>query len=151
MDGLHVRVPALEVTYSLADRRFAAGCAESDGSAAACAVTQLELFVMAPMCVLLFAAYLKRWRCRDALELVLCTLQVGGTVAFAGPQVFIGLKDVWRGWELTLESVAYFWFAFAFCMPLWVVVPLALGARAWRRLDVALARTEAHVRDAKAE
>ena len=62
MDGLHVRVPALEVTYSKADRRFAAGCAESDGSAAACAVTQLELFVMAPMCVLLFAAYLKRWR-----------------------------------------------------------------------------------------
>ena len=75
MDGLHVRVPALEVTYSKADRRFAAGCAESDGSAAACAVTQLELFVMAPMCVLLFAAYLKRWRCRDALELVLCALQ----------------------------------------------------------------------------
>ena len=50
------------------------------------------------------------------------------------------MQDVWRGWELNVSSVAYFWFAFAACMPVWLVVPALLSARAWRRLDAALAR-----------
>ena len=52
-------------------------------------------------------------------------------------------QDVWRGWELSVSSVAYFWFAFALCMPVWVVVPAMLGSRAWRRLDRALAAVDA--------
>jgi len=76
------------------------------------------------------------------LELVVCVLQVFGTVCFAGPELLLGLPNVWRGWAIGIEEVAYFWFAFAVCMPLWIVVPMYLGKKAWSRCDQALMKAE---------
>ena len=49
---------------------------------------------------------------------------------------------MWRGWGVGLDAALFFWFGFVVCEAVWIVVPLALGACAWRRI---LAAPSAHL------
>ena len=53
-------------------------------------------------------------------------------------ELIVPLTAVWQGWDLTRDSVLYFWFGFVFCELIWVVVPVYYGRRAWSRIAKAL-------------
>ena len=94
----------------------------------------LELTVKGPLCVLLYFGYHASAAWRDPLELLVCALQFYGTLMFAGTEVVQGMPNVWRGWAVSLDAGLFFWFGFVACEAIWIVVPLVLGARAWRRV-----------------
>lgn len=52
----------------------------------------IECFVDAPICLLVFAAYLRGWSIRKPLELLLAGLQIAGTFVFQGTELYAGLR-----------------------------------------------------------
>ena len=93
--------------------------------------------------MLLYFGYHLSTAWRDPLELVVCALQIYGTAIFAGTELVHGLPNVWRGWGVGLDAALFFWFGFVVCEAVWIVVPLALGVRAWRRIVHRLAAPSA--------
>merc|ERR1711871_913932 len=143
MDGLvgafHV-LPLMNENYEKLDIRFTRSWGDERGSCIL-TVSLMELFVKGPLCILLYYAYHTRKSYTDALELLVCALQLYGCVMFSGTELLHGLTNVPADWnlEFTKEHLLHFWFAFVFCEPIWIVVPIWLGWRSFQRATAAAA------------
>mmetsp|Transcript_10669 Transcript_10669/g.29606 ORF Transcript_10669/g.29606 Transcript_10669/m.29606 type:complete len:262 (-) Transcript_10669:125-910(-) len=110
-----------------------------------------ELFVTGPLCLILFFAYHQQWTLRDILEVIVCIFQLCGVLMVSGTEVMNGLFNVWRGWDLTSESVVFFWFGFVIHTLVGVCVPLALGFPAFVRVSAACATWHESVKEVKVD
>jgi hypothetical protein len=137
MDGLvgafHV-LPLMNENYEKLDLRFTRPWGDERGSCIL-SVSLMELFVKGPLCILLFHAYHTRKSYTDALELLVCALQLYGCIMFSGTELLHGMSNLPVDWnlEFTKEHLLHFWFAFVVCEPIWIVVPIWLGWRAFQR------------------
>ena len=145
MDGLvgafHV-LPLMNENYEKLDLRFTRPWGDERGSCIL-TVSLMELFVKGPLCILLYHAYHTRKSYTDALELLVCALQLYGCIMFSGTELLHGLSNLPADWnlEFTKEHLLHFWFAFVACEPIWIVVPVWLGWRAFQRATEAAAAT----------
>jgi hypothetical protein len=78
---------------------------------------------------------------RFVLESITSALQLMGTIAFVLPEILDSFPSVPVDWELKFDfhHVMYFWFAFAFCNLIWIVVPILIMVNALKsaRYDTA--------------
>jgi hypothetical protein len=143
MDGLSVfhGVPALHDQYYLLDSRY-------KGDATLDVLSMFELFVMAPLCLILYHGVRVRAPWRHALQLATSSVQLMGTIIYLGPEIYW-----WKGahlmidWNLTFSPayLAYFWFPVALGPLMWIFVPLALmydSVRVTGRAILAAERTQ---------
>jgi EXPERA (EXPanded EBP superfamily) len=132
MTGGHHFLSLLNSHYTRMDIRF------KEDESVSWMITQIELFVMAPLCVAAYRYVVRhpnsgaRW----ALELLTSTFHLWGAVIFWGSEVlngFVNLPDYDRDFKFEFDHCLYFWFGF-FANLVWVVIPLALIIRAFRRI-----------------
>jgi hypothetical protein len=121
MDGLtggYHMLPLMYEQYKKVDRRF-----ETD-ELNSWLVTQLELFVMGPLCLLTYIAYRRQWTARWSLASCAATLQWAGAVVFAGVEWLADFPNtpVDRHFKFTPHHCLYFWFGYGANF-LWVVIP----------------------------
>lgn len=121
--------------YGMLDRRYGAPLGSYNGSAVH-VISLMELLVKAPICILLYLAIRKGWRCRDALEFFTCVTQAYGTVVYLGQEAISGAPnlDVDYKLEFTFHYIFYFWFAVVFGCVLYLIVPGIVGYRVYQRL-----------------
>ena len=147
MDGLtggfHL-LPLMDAHYRQLDNRcnddvsHAAGGPSEDAVATATVVFRVELFVMAPLCLLTYLAYrgcslgLGLNALRPELEISTLLFQICGTIWFVGPELLTGCKNmVPIGIEgcTTVGTkpyeLMYFWFAVGVNV-VWIIVPLLM-------------------------
>ena len=95
-------VPIVRSCYQEMDLRY--GCRPEFGACAGktgvttsmdpvmWVVCHIECMVDAPLCMLVFVAYLQGWAIRKPLELLLAGLQIAGTIVFQGTELAGGLR-----------------------------------------------------------
>eukprot|EP01006_Ploeotia_vitrea_P020767 TRINITY_DN53069_c0_g2_i1.p1 TRINITY_DN53069_c0_g2~~TRINITY_DN53069_c0_g2_i1.p1 ORF type:complete len:237 (+),score=18.10 TRINITY_DN53069_c0_g2_i1:23-733(+) len=142
MDGLAGacgKIPIMVSQYHKVDKRYSYGCT-TEGGAPVCVLSLTELFLMAPLSVAIYAGY--KWRSvwRRPLEIVVCVMQMTGTIFFVGAEVTTGLQNLPtdRNFDFTLDHIVYFWFAFIFCNLIWFLVPLRILATAFGDINAAV-------------
>ncbi len=96
-----------------------------------------ELLIMGPLCILLFYAYCRDKPFRLPLELVVCSIQIFGTIVFTGSEIWEGFPNIPTDFEMTFEKdkVLYFWIFFVAANILWIVLPLRLLLTAFCQID----------------
>eukprot|EP01005_Ploeotia_sp_CARIB1_P001486 NODE_410_length_863_cov_412.972826_g401_i0.p1 GENE.NODE_410_length_863_cov_412.972826_g401_i0~~NODE_410_length_863_cov_412.972826_g401_i0.p1 ORF type:complete len:254 (-),score=33.63 NODE_410_length_863_cov_412.972826_g401_i0:101-802(-) len=134
MDGLvgaYHKLPLMDKSYLIVDKRFTRGWSDERGTSIVM-ISLIELFVMGPLCCLVYYGYYKNKGWRRPLEVIVSTLQFMGAVMFTGPELLNGMVNIPTDWKLefTQHHLVYFWFAFVFCEPLWMVVPAMFIYRA---------------------
>ena len=151
----------LQKNYFLMDKRY--GCVESymkvssekcPGEAGYVAMlTWIEL-VDALFCFLVFRAYVQNLPSRAPLEIAVCSSHFIGTVMFVGAEWWDGMQNTPRYYPIGQKSgkykfldpkaegfqdqVAYFYFAYLFCNPVWLIVPVVYGRRAYMEVTRAM-------------
>ena len=149
MDGLtggyHLG-PLMDANYRQLDNRcnddvpVAQGGPHPDAVATALVVFRVELFLMAPLCLLTYLACRGcggglRWL-REELELVTLTFQLCGTIWFVVPEILTGCVNMHpignpagggclAGHDGSAYDIMYFWFAVG-ANAVWVLVPLVM-------------------------
>jgi hypothetical protein len=124
MDGLtggwHL-LPLLDGHYRIIDKRFDTDEANS------WIITQMELWILFPLCVYTYFAYVKKSNNRFILNVLVSALQLYGAVMFFGAEYLNNFPNipVDRKLEFTFHHLLYFWFAYGANL-LWVVIPTAL-------------------------
>jgi hypothetical protein len=126
MDGLVgglQQVPVLRTQYEKLDARY------RNHDPTVMIISLIELFIMSPLCLVVYYGYHRKTAWRAPVELVTCTLHAMGTVVFVGSELLVGLKDVPCDWTLSFSiyHLIYFWFAFVFCNTLWIALPTRLA------------------------
>jgi hypothetical protein len=151
----------LQKNYFLMDKRY--GCVESymEASSEKCPeeagyvaiLTWIEV-VDALFCFLVFRAYVQNLPSRAPLEIALCSSHFIGTVMFIGAEWWDGMHNTPRYYPIGQESgkykflgskqkgfqdqMAYFYFAFLLCNPVWLIVPVIYGRRAYNEVTRAM-------------
>jgi cholestenol delta-isomerase len=115
-------VPYLREKYWALDQRY------QHKESSVMMISLVELFIMGPLCVLLFHAYTRNKPWKDPLELIVCSIQIMGTIVFTGAEMWEGFPHIPTDFEFsfTAEKVVYFWIFFVMANILWIVLPLNL-------------------------
>ena len=121
MDGLtggYHFLPLMYENYCIVDKRFKTDEPNS------WIITQIELFIMCPLC---FFAYIAFWRGsiqKYCLCIVVSCLQIAGALVFSGAEIFANFPNtpVDRKFEFTNDHILYFWFGFGANI-IWLVIP----------------------------
>ena len=132
MDGLtggwhHLHL--LNEHYCRLDKRFL------EDEAVSWMITQIELFVMAPLCILTYRAILNNSRLRYALEITTSLCQLWGAVIFFGSEVLNKFPNVPVDSQFlfSFHHCLYFWFGFGANL-IWVVIPLIFIIRSFNAI-----------------
>eukprot|EP00010_Vexillifera_abyssalis_P007788 CAMPEP_0201550304 /NCGR_PEP_ID=MMETSP0173_2-20130828/6683_1 /ASSEMBLY_ACC=CAM_ASM_000268 /TAXON_ID=218659 /ORGANISM="Vexillifera sp., Strain DIVA3 564/2" /LENGTH=148 /DNA_ID=CAMNT_0047960241 /DNA_START=310 /DNA_END=756 /DNA_ORIENTATION=+ len=114
--------------YIILDKRF------RDDEVNSWMITQLELFVMAPLCLLTYRAIVQNKPSRYFFEVLTSTFQLIGAIFFFGAELIQGFPNtpVDRNFEFTFHHTFYFWFGYGANL-LWVIFPLYFILRAFSR------------------
>lgn len=151
MDGLtggfglsHNMLPLMFANYRLLDNRcredvpYAQGGPNPGSVSTAVTVFRLELFAMAPLCLLTYWAYVLRKPFRHELEVITLTFQFIGTVFFIVPELMTGCEAVSPFGKSalggcfgapdpnSLYDLMYFYFAFGMNI-VWLVIPALMA------------------------
>ena len=138
MDGMTGGWHFLELLnnhYINLDKRFA------QDEAVSWLITQLELWLMAPLCILTYAAIVKRSPSRYLLEIITSLFQLAGAIFFFGSEVvniwfrsphLHHIPNIPVDWDLSFDfhDCLYFWFGFGANL-IWVVIPLIFILRSF--------------------
>lgn len=81
---------------------------------------------MAPLCLLAYTGIRRRARWTPAVEIAVSSIQIMGTIMFVAEELLKGLPNQYPGRGLDVDSITYFYFAFVFCNPIWIAVPVTL-------------------------
>ncbi|GKY90385.1 hypothetical protein MPSEU_000012500 [Mayamaea pseudoterrestris] len=120
-------VPVVVQQYDILDQRF------PKHHVVPWLIGSMELFLMAPLCLLTLWAIQKRHVLRFPLELVTSTFQMAGMIVFVGAEVYegqfnipaldpVGTKDG-LDFKFNMYHLVYYWFGFWFCNLVWGVIP----------------------------
>eukprot|EP01060_Flectonema_neradi_P019837 TRINITY_DN27355_c0_g1_i1.p1 TRINITY_DN27355_c0_g1~~TRINITY_DN27355_c0_g1_i1.p1 ORF type:complete len:225 (+),score=21.30 TRINITY_DN27355_c0_g1_i1:72-746(+) len=103
----------------------------------------IELYIMAPLCLLLYLAFKWNLPCKNPLEIIVCVMHAFGAIMFVLPEHLISYKNVAVDYnlEFSLYYLTYFWFGFLANF-IWVVVPLYNMKRAF--IECCSAKVKAH-------
>jgi cholestenol delta-isomerase len=120
--GLCGALPPLRKQYEELDSRY------RNKDPTVMLVSGVELFLMGPLCLLLVYAILKKKHYRHPLQILVCTLQLMGTIMFAGTEIYTGCHNIPTDFGLTFtpDKLFYFWLLFVVANLVWIVVPLGL-------------------------
>jgi len=112
----------LNVHYGRLDRRFL------EDESVSWMITQIELFVMAPLCLLTYRAIVKHSNLRHPLEIITSLCQLWGAVIFFGSEVLNNFPNVPIDRQMLFDfhHCLYFWFGFGANL-IWIVIPLWLA------------------------
>eukprot|EP01104_Vermistella_antarctica_P018736 TRINITY_DN7059_c0_g1_i1.p1 TRINITY_DN7059_c0_g1~~TRINITY_DN7059_c0_g1_i1.p1 ORF type:complete len:320 (+),score=97.90 TRINITY_DN7059_c0_g1_i1:137-1096(+) len=121
MDGLtggHHFLDLLNNHYIQLDKRFL------EDEATSWLITQIELFIEAPLCLYAFATVVKRYPSREVFTILASFLQLWGAVIFFFTEIINDFVNVPvdRNLEFTFDHCLYFWFGFGANL-LWIAVP----------------------------
>eukprot|EP01095_Lingulamoeba_sp_RSL-Kostka_P011857 TRINITY_DN460_c0_g1_i2.p1 TRINITY_DN460_c0_g1~~TRINITY_DN460_c0_g1_i2.p1 ORF type:complete len:126 (+),score=22.82 TRINITY_DN460_c0_g1_i2:333-710(+) len=81
-------------------------------------ISNAEIFIMAPACLLVFYAISKQKPWRYPAEIFISTFQLFGTISFAGSEILSGFENVPYG------DPFYFWLCFVFANMIWIFFPV---------------------------
>jgi hypothetical protein len=161
-------LPVMQQNYQMMDLRYGClpqhPCGTENGITKSMEpmvwlLTWIEATIDAPLCFVIFTAYLKGWACRKPLEIALATSHILGTLLFMGTELYDGLHQVppapnnVGGPNGLLENAvgldytdskfeaqfSFFWFAFIACNSIWYYVPAKLGWIAYEDIVASLA------------
>jgi len=95
-----------------------------------------ELFLVGPLCLLVYRAYHRGSPSRDILEVIVCVLQLYGMIIYLGQEVLTGGKSfqVDKDFTFSRDALVYFWFAVVFGNAVYFIFPVTFGANAMRRI-----------------
>lgn len=121
MDGLsggHHMLPLMEKNYAIVDQRFKTDEPNS------WIITQIELFLMSPLCFLCYLSLRKGNITKFGLCAATAALQLMGTIIFAGSEIVSNFPNtpIDRKFEFTNHHLLYFWFGFG-CNVIWIIFP----------------------------
>eukprot|EP00668_Euglena_longa_P045746 GGOE01061426.1.p3 GENE.GGOE01061426.1~~GGOE01061426.1.p3 ORF type:complete len:227 (+),score=78.72 GGOE01061426.1:1097-1777(+) len=124
MDGLtggYHLLPLMYQNYVKVDRRFQTDELNS------WVITQVELFLQGPFCILTYIAYQRQWAGRYPLAAMTTTLQWFGAVIFAVVEWLADFPNVPvdRKFEFTPDHCLYFWFGYGANL-IWLTVPVLI-------------------------
>jgi len=141
MDGLtggYHFLPLLDKHYRKIDKRF-----DTD-EAYSWVITQVELFIEAPLCFLTYRALVKKHPSRYILVILTCFTQWAGAVVFFFPEILSNFPNtpVDRHFKFDFDSILYFWFAFGANL-IWMIIPYFLMENASSHLSRAQATHDA--------
>ena len=96
-------------------------------------------------CFFLFRAYVQNLPSRAPLELGLAVSHALGTIVFVGAEYYDGLENTPRYYPVSKgllkpgeegfdDQVAFFYFAYLFCNPVWIIVPIMYGMKAYNEI-----------------
>ena len=121
--------------YAKLDKRYGEELGSFNGSTVHI-VSAMELFVKGPICILLYRAMHRGSKHRDVLEFFTCVTQVYGTIVYLGQEAISGAPnlDVDYNLTFTFHYLLYFWFAVVFGCVLYIIVPVILGWKSYKRL-----------------
>ncbi|KAL6062216.1 Cholestenol delta-isomerase [Balamuthia mandrillaris] len=128
--GFLHRIPTLYRLYCDLDKRYLID------EPSVMIVSGVELFLMSPLCLLTVHAICQRKKWRHLLEIVLCVIQIFGTIVFAGGEIYSGFHNVPADFDFTftMAEIVYFWIFFVVANPVWIVIPLLLIWKAWNEV-----------------
>lgn len=132
MDGLtggwHF-LDLLNQHYCRLDRRFL------EDESVSWMITQIELFIMAPLCMLTYRAIVRQSPLRYPLEIVTSLCQMWGAMIFFGSEILNKFPNVPVDSQFlfTFDHCLYFWFGFGANL-IWVVIPLFFILRSFFEL-----------------
>jgi hypothetical protein len=138
-------VPVVVQQYDILDQRF------PHHHVVPWLVGAIELFIMAPLCLITLWAVQKRHPLRFPLELITSTFQIVGMIIFVGAEVYegqfnipaldpVGTKDGLE-FKFNLYHLTYYWFGFWFCNLVWGVIPYFRTMRAVEECRLAFNQT----------
>eukprot|EP00942_MAST-04A_sp_MAST-4A-sp1_P013703 g13703.t1 len=96
-------------------------------------------------CFFLFRAYVQDLPSRAPLELALAVSHAFGTIIFMGSEWFDGMENTPRYYPVSKgllkagdegfdDQIAFYWFAFLGCNPVWIAVPFMYGMKAFNEI-----------------
>ena len=88
-------------------------------------ISALELVVYTPLCLFWYRSIMCRSPMRHALNLLVSSIQLFGTIMFAGSEVYNGFPNVPvdSSFSFTPHHLLYFWLVFVVANLLWIIVP----------------------------
>merc|ERR1712000_795742 len=132
--GFARRVPFLFSLYCTLDKRY------EHAESAVMMISITELLIMGPLCIFL---YYRNRSWRAPLELVVCAIQIFGTIVFTGSEIWEGFPHIPTDFEMTFEQdkVIFFWVFFVAANALWLLLPLRLLLTAFHEVNAAMLAT----------
>jgi hypothetical protein len=93
------------------------------------AIVFVEVFIMAPLCILWYNAIIKRLWYKPFAAILASAFQLCGTIIFVFTEASTGFKHLpklhsWPPSFTVFDDLFYFWFVFVFCNIVWTHVPL---------------------------
>eukprot|EP01096_Ripella_sp_DP13-Kostka_P006319 TRINITY_DN2265_c0_g1_i1.p1 TRINITY_DN2265_c0_g1~~TRINITY_DN2265_c0_g1_i1.p1 ORF type:complete len:257 (-),score=145.04 TRINITY_DN2265_c0_g1_i1:39-758(-) len=136
MDGLtggYHFLKLLDNHYTKLDQRF------RDDETTSWLITQVELFIMAPLCLLTYRAIVKASSWKYPFIILTSTFQLIGAIFFFFSEVVSGFKNVPidRNLEFTFDHILYFWFGYGANL-IWIVIPVAFIINSFVQIDALL-------------
>lgn len=124
MDGLtggYHLLPLLNKHYCILDKRFLTDEPNSF------VITQIELFIMAPLCFLSYISFRNGSIHKYTFSIVVSSLQIMGGIIFAGSEIVANFPNVPvdRNFQFTFHYLLYFWFGFGANL-IWILIPLLI-------------------------
>ena len=122
--------PPLDRQYKILDLRFA-----NEGAVPA-VIGFFEMTVMAPICVMIYRAYVQGRSYVHELELIIGGIHAFGAYVFVADEVWNGQKNLHADWDLSFDEpeILYYWFGTWICNGIWIVVPVYMMRRAYLRI-----------------
>ena len=113
------KLPLFAQQYKILDNRFVIR------DVVPISIGLVELFIMAPLAIILYLGYKWNSSFTYPLEIVVCVMHIFGAVLFVLPEFLTGCKNipVDYNFEFTLHHIVYFWFGFMANF-IWIVIPL---------------------------